>query len=585
MPRKGFHCTILTRSTHYGLGQDVRIVEQILRESTLSGNYAVQTIHYEDPVKYVGKKTDIQIHLEIPCRLAWPWAKINIVVVNPEWWPTNAWDWTFSCADIFVFKSAYARSLYPEIDDKRVRIVSWRTSLLKTPTPSFQKEFLYLLGASINKYKAANILCSAWKSSWPPILVVGSSKLISLLQDKPYSPNVRFQTFFQSDAERIASQERFGYHVVASAAEGFGYSFSECAAVGAIPLWNSLPIYQELWGGVLGSVGRIPSRPLGESSYRDTFHSFDASGVEQAVESILGLSGQEEQNLREALRRKSSERTHDFRAQWKMLVSHLGGKIRDIVPRTMPPPSIAMAELPTIAIITLTRNRPRWFPNMAKNILTCDYPFEKLTWVVADDSDAGGRVDKDIVKFQSTHPQIRVHYISLPKPMTVGAKRNKACASAPTEATVFVMMDDDDHYPSKSVATRLAWLKATKTECVYCSVLPMYDCGRYISAMNVPPLDLSPVERISEATLAFTRTFWETRGFSDYVNVGEGEGFVEDRIEKTAEIPPEGIIVSFLHGKNMTSRRVPETNEPNGCHYGFDDTYFTYLSGIAESGV
>jgi hypothetical protein len=69
--------------------------------------------------------------------------------------------------------------------------------------------------------------------------------------------------------------------------------------------------------------------------------------------------------------------------------------------------------------------------------------------------------------------------------------------------------------------------------------------------------------------------------FPAAVSVAEGEGFLERRTEETVEIPPEGIIVSFLHGANATSRRVPESSEPNGCHYGFDDEYFAYISGLA----
>ena len=141
-------------------------------------------------------------------------------------------------------------------------------------------------------------------------------------------------------------------------------------------------------------------------------------------------------------------------------------------------------------------------------------------------------------------------------------------------------MDDDDHYPSGSIAGRVAWLKATKAGCVYCSTLPMYDCTNYISAMNVPPLDLSPCERVSEASLAFTREFYAAGKFPASVNIAEGEGFIAGRVQQAVEIPPEGIIVSFLHGKNATSRRIPETREPNGCHYGFDDDYFKYISEL-----
>ncbi len=108
----------------------------------------------------------------------------------------------------------------------------------------------------------------------------------------------------------------------------------------------------------------------------------------------------------------------------------------------------------------------------------------------------------------------------------------------------------------------------------------MYDTTRYISAMNVAPLDHGIGRRISEATLAFTRSFWEANGFPD-VSIGEGEEFVEGRESQTVEIPPTGIIVSFIHKGNTSSRRIPADQEPNGCHFGFTDEFFRYIHSIA----
>jgi hypothetical protein len=62
--------------------------------------------------------------------------------------------------------------------------------------------------------------------------------------------------------------------------------------------------------------------------------------------------------------------------------------------------------------------------------------------------------------------------------------------------------------------------------------------------------------------------------------MAEGTGFLAGREAAASEIPPEGIIVSFIHGRNVSSRRVPLESEPNGCHYGFDDAYFTYISEL-----
>jgi hypothetical protein len=107
----------------------------------------------------------------------------------------------------------------------------------------------------------------------------------------------------------------------------------------------------------------------------------------------------------------------------------------------------------------------------------------------------------------------------------------------------------------------------------------MYDLTRYISAINVPELEIGPATRVSEATLVFTREAWLSKPFPE-VSMAEGLGFVEGREELTVEIPPKDVIVSFIHKGNTSSRRVPKDQEPNGCHYGFADEFFAYVHQI-----
>jgi len=418
------------------------------------------------------------------------------------------------------------------------------------------------------------------------MLVVGTEAVLEVLRKGVPDAEARgitFQIPFPDTASRAAAQASTLYHVVASEAEGFGYPLAEAAALGALPLWTAIPTYSELWGETLGAVGRIEVSAAGPGKYRDRTLRIRRESVEHAVESLLRLSPEEERRVRGSLREEAATRLKEFRTGWKSVISFIEkAVISNKTPILLPPRPLAVGDLPHVAVITLTRNRPYWFANMARNLLLSDYPPDKLTWIVADDGDSigmgGGRVDQAIAKFQSVHTRLSVKYLSLAKPMTIGAKRNRACEAAPAEATVFVMMDDDDHYPAGSIAGRVSWLRTSGAGCVYCSTLPMYHCGKYISAINVPPLDLAPEERVSEATLCFTRAFWEARQFPGPVSIAEGEAFLEGRSAETVEIPPSGIIVSFLHGGNSTSRRVPTETEPNGCHYGFDDEFFTYLS-------
>lgn len=592
MSGRGLRVVVLSRSGAWGLFQDSKILEQVLRECNAGGHARIDSVEHADPVMFYcnskrPKAADIQIHLEQPCKAAFPWAKLNVVVVNPEWWPANAWDWVLDekeGADIMVFKSEHARSLFPSVDAKRARVLAWRAApaiqhaLSALPKEPLRREFLYLIGASVNKLAAAKQILPAWKESWPRILVVGDTEIVKQLEGLVVAKNVTIRGPFLAEPERIQAQVEYGYHVVASEAEGFGYTFAEAAAVGAIPLWTRIPVYEELWGGIVGTIGQIQTREEYRKEYRDTFRPVDVASLDSAIASITELSPEAEHTLRGALRHIATTRVTEFRTGWRNLMKQMATKAGRLPTPSLPPQPLA--EVPHVAIITITRNRSRWFPNMAQNILKSTYPPDKMTWVIADDGDGAGRIDEAVMKFQSKNPYIRVKYISLPRVLPIGAKRNKACEEAPAEASIFMMMDDDDHYPSGSIPGRIAWLKASGKECIYCATLPMYHCGKYISAINVPPLYLAPAERVSEATLCFTRNFWEKQKFPGPVSVAEGEGFLAGREHEAAEIGPEGIIVSFLHGGNSTSRRIPKDSEPNGCHYGFSDEFFTYLSDL-----
>jgi hypothetical protein len=602
---RGLRVVVLSRSARngtdqtWGLGVDAKVVEQILREISATKHTAIASVDHLEATTFVGgrrpEQVDVAIHLEVPCRAAMIWASYNIVVVNQEWWFGDAWKWATlpvaaGGADMFVFKSAYARSLFPEVEGARCRVIPWRCAAAAEPTMAAprRREFLYLVGASVHKASAAAAVIAAWRPTYLPLTVVATPPLLERLRsDDAVARGIRFREPYATDEERMAAQTAATYHVVASAAEGYGMTFAEAASCGALPLWTQIPVYEELYGGVLGEVGRITasSETAPATGVVDVIaRTWSTESIATAVESLLGLSPTEDTRLRAALRTQTQIRNKEFRQCWRNLIGGVSHKLsRAAPPAALPPRAPPAAELPHVAIITLTRNRPKWFANMARNVLLTDYPRDKLVWVVADDGDAAidGRVDMQIAKFTSDNPSVAVRYVSLPRALPIGEKRNRACAAAPDAATIFMMMDDDDHYPKSSVIARICWLLGLKKECVYCATIPMYDAARYISAINVPPLDLPPQSRVSEATLAFTRAFWTAHKFPASVSVAEGEDFIGTRYAATAEVPPDGIIVSLLHGANSTSRRVPDRSMPNGCHYGFDDAYFSYISGLA----
>jgi hypothetical protein len=229
-------------------------------------------------------------------------------------------------------------------------------------------------------------------------------------------------------------------------------------------------------------------------------------------------------------------------------------------------------ELPNISVITITRDRRPFIPLAKYCMVGQGYPENKIEWVIVDD---GKDQIKDLVSDLSN-----VKYILVDEPMTIGAKRNLAVEKASHD--VLVMLDDDDVYPGNSLLTRVAMLLAKPSkQCVFCTTIPSFDIHQKKSWMNVPPMTLPMSERVSEATLCFTREFWNSRKFSD-IQIAEGNAFIRGREQMCRELSPQHVIVSLTHKRTTSSRKAPP-GEPNGCHYGFSEELFTLISEIAES--
>jgi hypothetical protein len=208
-----------------------------------------------------------------------------------------------------------------------------------------------------------------------------------------------------------------------------------------------------------------------------------------------------------------------------------------------------------------------------------DYPREKIEWVVVDDSPPEESASDKILSFEQRFFPGKIRYIPLPKKVTIGRKRNIGCRRA--AHGVILMMDDDDHYPQTSFRRRVAWLLKDQVahRAAICTSIAMYDLNRGISAVNVPPFDLGLAERASEATLTFKVDFWHDRPFLE-VDIAEAEDFLKGRESDVVEMPPQQIIVSFLHKKNTSSRRVPGLDAKVGCFWGFPKQFLEFIHGL-----
>lgn len=603
----GLHVRIFVSQSGYGLVQDATMVGRLL-EGVRSPKISVEQcdpLTWLPPRDATGAVANIHIYVEQPCQMAMPWATYNVLIVNPEWFYVGAWDWITATPDaggmdLFVFKDNMSAEIFRRrYPSTYTTVIPWCCAPMGGDSPvtwpAREKRFLFIIGGSINKAAAARNIVSAWKPAWPPLELWCAPDIAEEL--RPLVPTdclplVEFQTVYRPTAEKEARQKECAWHVVASAAEGFGFTAAEAAFCGVPMLWTDIPVYREMWGPALGDLGRIATvaRVLPEGMDERLDNGWVISGkraVEEAVEGLLRLNVSDVRRIQERLAAQRSSAIREFRKGWERVIQ---GAMRRAHASNSPQGPLRLRageELPMVGVITVTRNRRAWWPNMVENIQRQRWPVSRLVWVIVDDSDEGQQLAEEVVRLREKVPALSVVYLTAQRDKTLGAKRNAGVnAAQEAGATYALMMDDDDHYPESSVPERMRWLMRTPgVEAVACAMLPMYDITRYVSAMNVPPLKLAPRERVSEASVAFRIPADHRPIFAD-VSVAEGSGLcVAFPMSAMREIPPIGIIVSFIHSANTTSRRVPAESEPNGCHYGFTDDYFRYLHTIGGGPV
>jgi hypothetical protein len=538
---------LYNKANEFGLRQDALLIQASI------------PCELKDPLE-PASPCDFAIHLEVPYYGWMAFASVNAFVINPEWWE-EAWNPYLKRADYLVFKcqTDMDRFLAAHPYEGKAVLIPWCC----LPTPVSQEkssEWLWLLGGSVNKREAALKILPLWKPQWPPLLVYTTSPL-SL--DSPLAANVTLLIEELSQKKRQALQASSQCHLIFSASESLCMTAMEGEACGAFLLGNSLPTYVENFGSEEYAHLTPSSLEPYKAGVKDTFSCIEKN-LEDSIQAVSVSA-----SAKKAAIEKSAHRLRSFK-----------NSLQKIVPSAtawQPMRFLSDDELPKISVVTLTYNRKKFLDLAFHNLLSTDYPKDKIEWVIVDDSDDPDQQASDkIIKFGRENAPMSMAYIPLAK-RTIGRKRNVGIFRA--ENPIILFMDDDDYYPPSSFRRRVSALLTHpwKPEAVVCTTIACYDLQHGISAVNTPPWSLGLSKRISEATLTFYKSFWETKNFPK-VNIAEGDEFLEGR-DSVLEIPPQQIIVAMTHGTNCTTRRFPTGGSPS-CFWGFSKEFLVFLHGL-----
>ena len=548
----------------FGLSQDAALIEHALKAIQLDTLGAFEIIKM-DPLQ-PPSPCDIVIHLEVPHPVWFPFAPVQIWMVNPEWC-LKTWD---SYKERFTHVWVKEASMVKDFGSKAKHIPWAIRGPLKPILKSALglRQALWVLGGSQNKHLAARALLPLWPSDFP-LTVTTTLEVADLPGDLP--PSVTVKRGFLEAAELEALNQSSATHVAISAAEGFGCTAAQAEARAAALIVNTLPVYEESYKG-RGYVGFLKTPLTASSEHYGRIADFSGVTTED-IKVVLQTIPSGELEV---------EASQDRLASFTEAVRHTVLGLVKVLPKTpkVVPPMLDLRDCPPISVLTLTYNRRNFIDLAFLNILVTDYPKAKIQWVIVDDSDDPVKSVLDKIKaFEDRQPGVEITYVPLRKKYSIGYKRNKAVQAAKND--ICVNMDDDDVYPETSFRRRVAWLlKNPSADVIGCTMIAMYDLQQGISAVNTPPWGLPQVQRVSEASFCFHRSYALENPFPDSQN-SEGEQFLGVASQKGTflEIPPQQILVALNHGTN-TSSRVIAGRAQTGCFWGWDKQFIVWLHGL-----
>jgi len=563
-----------------GLMQDVGILRGIL-VAAYGEDIKMNRVHHMMPEC---PEAEVNIFLEVINPALFTFAGKNIWIPNAEW-TYRTWTEYIPMLDEIWCKTTECTDIFKQYSSK-VRYIGW-SSIDKVWDPVKHKKNYHKAIVPVGKNIFRNpkpILQAYFRifttnpklySRLPALNIVYDPSVIKFHVPEEIKAKIHLRDKVLGETEYDDLLRECGLCICLSACEGFGHAVNECLSVGCNVLLSPIrPFLEDLVGpvGDLSPLGLNPGSFYGEKS--DSIEQVECIGVmvDTNVHSVMdALEEYVDTDLK--IKRAGSEFMRQvYEANHKKWISNFKEYLTSLKfePYSLNATLPKEADLPDISIVTITKDRRKFMPLAKYSYMMQSYPEDKLEWVIVDDGD-------DPIE-DTLFGVPNVKYVKCEK-MSVADKRNLGIKEAMYD--IICMMDDDDVYPNNSILQRVAMLlKEPVKQCVFSTTIPCYDITKYSSFMNVPPITLPMSQRVSEATLGFTKKFWEERQFQSGVQIAEADAFIRGREQMCREISPQEVIVSLVHPLNTSSRRAPEMKEPNGCHYGFNEKLFALVSEL-----
>lgn len=512
-------------------------------------------INKVDYYKFTCDIADINIFLDTINDILTSRARYNIYIPNHEYIYRN-WGNSLVKFDRIFVKSNYSYEILKNYSDNVVN-VGWSTKDVynHTITGGYDKAIYFNISD-----KNTEMLINVWKEEYPQLLIINA-------KEKVNKPNIEFKDNVKDDNELVKLFNLHKLFINLPEVSGYSNNLIKAGLCKSVLISPNMPPLNEINGLNLVKIKKKAKYP----NYFINKYTIDENSLDLVIKDLVNKTEKELQDIGETSRENCLSYKRNFELNMKKELDFCMKESRKIdkVNET----NLEDKDLPNISIITPTYNHSHMIKLMMLNYNMTNYPMEKREWIIIDD----GERKLTELPSEEIRKKLNIKYFSLDEKLPLGEKRNYGVSKASHDIIVF--MDDDDFYPPNSVKNRVSSLVKHNMGCIGCTTIGYFEINKMISTIFMPTYSKSLEDRVSEATLCFTKKFWEDRNFNNSSESFEAKDFLKGRNKEFLEITWEDNIVGLLHNRNHT-QRVTTGNEPNGCHFKWSDELFLFITNL-----
>lgn len=233
-------------------------------------------------------------------------------------------------------------------------------------------------------------------------------------------------------------------------------------------------------------------------------------------------------------------------------------------------------DLPNLSILIPTFNRRKFIPLIAVNLLSTDYPKNKLEVVIYDDNPDNPLFlnSQETIEF-SKQIGIFVNYIYNPKRhLSIGEKRNKLVKEA--KYKTLINLDDDDMYFPTYFRYSVSTLINNKVGIVGSNeMIFVFPHNNF----DICGISCQSKRQAHEATFCYTKKYWKNMGGFSKTNRGEGSKMIDYNEQNCHLTDIRKCMMCLVHTENTIDKNMFYEKE-NKIDFVIPDEYKDLINEI-----